>query len=163
MASSIFDIAPASETVSINGNDVKVVGVPLRIVVQIAKDAPELLALLMGGGLDAAAFISKAPEMVELVIAAGFGEPDNAEVRKHAGALPLDTQVDLLTAILKATMGGGAGPFIVKLAKARAMLTVEEEKEPEGVRVKLKQETSSQKPSISSVPTEDFPEAKYGT
>lgn len=157
----LFDIAPPSETVSIAGVDHKVVGVPFRIIVQLVKESPELMALLMGGGLDGAALMAKGPDTVAMIIACGFGLPDDADAKKKAADLPLDVQLDLIAGIIKATIGGGAGPFVQKLAGLRKVIGMEEEK-PRIFRLKAAQ-PSSPKSSEPSAPIMDGHQEKFGT
>lgn len=117
MASSLFDIAPATETVVINGAEHRVYGLPLRIVTEIVKKNPALVSMLGGGGLTAEAILDQGPEAVSTIIAAGYGMPDDEKAKKHAANLPLDVQLDLIAAIVKATLGGGAGPFAEKVKR----------------------------------------------
>ncbi len=158
--SSLDDIAPPSIPVSINGTEHRVVGVPFRVLMQ----APELIGFLMGSGLDANALMQKGPDTVALIIAAGFGSPDDEKAKKRAADLPFDVQIDLLAAILKATIGGGTGPFVEKLAGLRKLIEIEEKPtaEVEKIRLKTVQRTSPQ-PLNSSLPGEDIPIAKSGT
>lgn len=166
--STLFDIAPPSETVTIAGVDHKVVGVPFRVIVQLVKDNPEFMGLLFGGGLDGAALLAKGPDTVALIIAWGFGDGDNPEARTKAADLPLDVQLDLIAGIIKATIGGGAGPFVQKLAGLRKLIEVEPERQktpdgqPKVFRVKAAEKISP-KPSESSIATSDSPMPKYGT
>lgn len=155
----IFDIAPVTETVTINGVDHKVYGVPSRILAQLGKDYPELVAMLMGGGLNMEAIKEKFAPAVQIIIAAGFRGHDDPEVRKFAADLPLDTQMILLAAILKRTMMGGPDPFGQAV---KAIVNMGAAEEPRIFRLKAAQKDSS-KPSASSVPTTDGQQEKFGT
>lgn len=156
----IFDIAPVTETVTINGVDHKVYGVPSRILAQLGKDYPELIAMLMGGGLNMEAIKEKFAPAVKTIIAAGFRGHDDPEVNEFAANLPLDTQMILLAAILKRTMMGGPDPF-GQAVKAIVNMGAAEE-QPRIFRLKAAQKDSS-KPSASSAPTTDGQQEKFGT
>lgn len=129
MTSTLFDIAPPSETVTINGRDEKVVGLPFRIVVQLIKDNPDLTGLLVGGGLSGEAIINRGPDVAAQIIAAGYGMPDDEKAKQTAANLPLDVQLDLIAGILKATLGGGVGPFVQKITALQKVVEAEKPKE----------------------------------
>lgn len=112
---SLFDIAPPTEIVSIGGVDHKVRGLPLRIVASLINDYPQLVGFLSGGGLTAEAIVEQGPKAVSLIIAAGYGVPDDEKAIKAAADLPFDVQIDLIAGIVKATLGGGTGPFVEKI------------------------------------------------
>ena len=43
--------------------------------------------------------------------------PDDEAALKQAADLPLDVQLDLIAGIVKATLGGGTGPFAEKVRR----------------------------------------------
>jgi hypothetical protein len=173
----LFDIAPPSEKVTIGGVDHEVRGLPLRVIVQLVKDYPAFLGLFSGGGLTAQAIIAQGPRAVALIIACGYGMPDDEKALAAAANLPLDVQIDLIAGIVKATLGGGALPFAEKIKRLYEVLKTPEAEEvnaeatedPETVRTRklerMKQRLSrmqSQSTSNSSSPTDIAPQ-KFGT
>ena len=87
----------------------------MRIVTELVRENPQLVAFLGGGGLTAEAIQEQGAGVVATIIAAGYGLPDDEKALKHAADLPLDVQLDLIAGIVKATLGGGTGPFAAKI------------------------------------------------
>jgi hypothetical protein len=176
MTPSLFDIGPPTEIVAINGAEQKVRGLPLRVIVDLLKEYPAIIGML-GKGLTAEAVVGQGPAAVSLIIAAGYGMADDEKARKAAADLPLDVQLDLIAGIVKATLGGGAGPFADKLKKIfeafKVMNPAEVEVKTEGqeeVRERklerMRQRLSrlqSRQTSNSSSPEADTAPAKFGT
>jgi hypothetical protein len=174
-APGLFDIGPPTEIVAINCVEHKVRGLPLRIIVDLLKDYPAIIGML-GKGLTAEAVVAQGPAAVSLIIAAGYGMADDEKARKAAADLPLDVQLDLIAGIVKATLGGGAGPFADKLRKIYDAFKVmnqtveidvkdlEDERERKLERMKARlSRMQSQRTSNSSSPEADIDPAKFGT
>ena len=94
------------------------------------------------------------------IIAAGYGMPDDDKAKKHAANLPLDAQLDLIAAIVKATLGGGAGPFAEKVKRVYESFgmgkTADKEREEKLEIVKRRlSKIQSQRRSNSSSPAAD--------
>jgi hypothetical protein len=118
----LFDICPSDGDVTIEGKPYKIKGLPFRLIIAIAKDAPDVLAFFFGGKIIISSLMETSPGAVERIIAGGFGfrgDPKEDESTKRAmafaGDLPLDLQLDLMAAILTKSTGGGAGPFVARL------------------------------------------------
>jgi hypothetical protein len=164
----LFDLAPPTEIVSINGVDHKVRGLPLRIIVDLLKDYPAAVGLL-GGGLTAEAVIGQGPQAAALIIAAGYGMPDDEKARQAAADLPMDIQLDLIAAIVKATLGGGAGPFAEKIKKIYDAFKIMEPPQQSDREAKLERmkhrlyRMQSQPTSNSSSPEADIEPHKFVT
>jgi hypothetical protein len=125
--------------------------------------------LLGGGGLTAEAVIAQGPQAVALIIAAGYGMPNDEKARQAAADLPMDVQLDLIAAIVKATLGGGAGPFAEKIKKiydAFKVINPPEQTERESKLERMKQRLQrmqSPPTSNSSSPEADIEPQKFGT
>jgi hypothetical protein len=174
-APGLFDIGAPTEVVAINGAEHKVRGLPLRVIVDLLKDYPLIIGML-GKGLTAEAIVAQGPAAVSLIIAAGYGMADDEKARKAAADLPLDVQLDLIAGIVKATLGGGAGPFADKIRKIYDAFKVmnqtveidvkDLEQERERKLERMKQRLSrmqSQRTSNSSSPEVATDPAKFGT
>lgn len=114
---SLLDIAPSQNTVPIGGADVSVTGVSALGVVTLLSRFPAMRRLISGmdANLTAESIAAMVPEAIAAIIAAGTGTPGNPQAEAIAAALPLGTQVEVLGAILEATMPGGIGPFVEKV------------------------------------------------
>jgi len=165
----LFDLAPPTEIVAINGVEHKVRGLPLRIIVELMKDYPNAVGLIGGGGLTAEAVIAQGPQVVALIIAAGYGMPDDEKARQAAADLPMDVQLDLVGAIVRATLGGGASPFAEKIKKiydAFKIMEPPQQSDREAKLERMKQRLyRMQSPPISnsSSPEADIEPQKFGT
>jgi hypothetical protein len=118
----IFRIVPSDGPVTINGQRFTIRGVPFRIIVSIGREAPDVLSFFFGGKITISTLLETSPGAVERIIAAGFGAIDDPAVMKFAGDMELDTQLELVAAILTKTTGGGAGPFVEKLRAVQIAL-----------------------------------------
>lgn len=165
MTNPIFDIAPLTEAVTIGDKQHHVVGVPMRVLMQAAKENPEVMALLFGGKLDGAALFNKAPDLFATFIAWGFRGGEDPAVLKAASDYPMDTQIALFKGVLKRTLLGGAGPFVAEMQEFRKMIELEDEKKEESriFRLKAAQPKTTPTPSDSSTPTSDSVMPKFGT
>ncbi len=115
---SLLDIAPLAERVSVGGDSiVDVYGVSSAGFAQLWMRFPDIQKIFAGEikDLSPERIAALLPPCVAAVIAAGTGDPGNPEVEKIAARLPVSTQIDLITAILKLTMPEGIGPFVQKI------------------------------------------------
>ena len=71
-----------------------------------------------GQGLKAQDLLALAPAAIGAVIAGGFGKLGDDAAEAKASSINVETQLDLLTAIGKATFRDGFGPFVKRLAEA---------------------------------------------
>jgi hypothetical protein len=174
----LFDIAPPGEKVNIGGIEHEVRGLPLRVVAQLVKDYPAFLGLFSGGGLTAEAIIAQGPRAVALIIACGYGMPDDEKALAAAANVPLDVQIDLIAGIVKATLGGGALPFAEKINRLYEVLkppeaaeapATEVQEDSEIVRARklerMRQRLSRMQspPTSNSSSSTDTAPAKFGT
>lgn len=119
------DLEP-TETVMVGKKSVAVVGVSFKEILALSARFPELGALFGGGGdFGAATFMAKGDAVVSAIIAAGIGHPGDKDEEAKASRLPLETQLDLVAAVIRVTMPSGVGPFVEKLTALTAALNVE--------------------------------------
>lgn len=157
---SIHDLAPDEKPLK---------GLPLRIVARLSKDYPEVIAMMAGGGLSVEAVLNQGPKAVELIIASGWGKPDDEKAMEEAGNLELPEQIRLVSEIITKTLGGGAGPFSELLKGIYAPFQVPktdaaaDDRETKIDFIKNRLERLRQKQSNSSGPSADSPNQKFGT
>ena len=119
-------IAPAAEAVAVGGQDVAVRGVSARGVAILLGRFPELRALLarQETAIGPERLLELVPDAVAAIVAAGIGHPGDPKAEAWAEILPVETQLDLLDAILRLTMPKGIGPFVERLAGLLGQLGV---------------------------------------
>ena len=118
---SLLDIAPLTETVAVSGKKLPVYGISAIGLVSLISRFPEIRMLMNGKDVDAGSLMAIGGDAISAIIAAGTGMPGDEKHEEAAGRLALETQVDILAAIIKVTLPNGVGPFIEKLT---AMLAV---------------------------------------
>lgn len=126
MTNPLADIALASEIVKVNGKDYKVAGIPFAVLLDLIARFPNIGAVLTGGVVNALDVMKFGGPAVASIIAGGFGKAGDEQVEASALAMPLETSLDFILAILKATMPNGAGPFVEKINAIRKIVQVEE-------------------------------------
>ncbi|MEN6306092.1 MAG: hypothetical protein ABFD96_25425 [Armatimonadia bacterium] len=107
----LLDIAPVAETVSIRGSDIAVNGLSLtdiRDLLVTFPDAPALFA----DGVNAAALLAAAPDLVAAAICLATGYKATKDEREAVKRLPAGDQVKLVNAIVKLSAPDGIGPFV---------------------------------------------------
>lgn len=114
---SLLDLVVKTETVSVGGMDIQVQGVSVAMIASMMQRFPSLRALLSGDAVNVGAIMASGDKIVGAVIAAGCGKPGDEAYEAKALDLPIDMQVDLIAAILKATMPGGFGPLAAKIGQ----------------------------------------------
>lgn len=112
----LLDIARATEIVCVAGGEVEVRGISAKDVAALFGRFPELRMMLSGKEIEPESLIEFAPGAIASIIAAGCGALNSQEYEERASELPIDGQVDILSAILRLTMPGGFGPFVEKLS-----------------------------------------------
>lgn len=123
-----FNIAPpAAVNVPVDGGEVSVRGLSNRVVFKILAVHPELAAVVSGGGVDFVRAMSMAPDACLALMAAGAGVAGDADKESALDALPMESQLDVLSAIVRRTCPGGVGPFVSRLL---AMWTTEPAMKP---------------------------------
>lgn len=102
-----LDLLPGGEKVAIPGGEVEILGVSIGGIGFIARQFPEVVDHLLtsGGKLDGVGMVAMIPKAIPLLIAAGMGEHDNDAVVKWASRQPVHVQVDLVSAVIRRTMG----------------------------------------------------------
>lgn len=112
----LLDIAPSGDTVKVWGQDMDVPGLSSKGLVYLWRKFPQLQELFnQGKATDPMSLVEVAPEAVAAIIAAGAGAPGCPKTEELAAKMPLDTQLEVLTKIVKVSMPQGLGPFVEKL------------------------------------------------
>lgn len=114
---SLTDIAPSTRVVPVDGVPVSVFGVSALGVAALLTDFPGLKDLITGGraAFNAKTMETVAPGAVAAIIAAGCGQPGQADAIMAASRLPIGTQLEFLNVIIELTMPDGLGPFMEAL------------------------------------------------
>lgn len=120
---SLLDIIPQSVTVPIGAVEIECCGITAAGVANLIGRFPGLRGLLFPEGQqrqgeelsDPLALIHAAPETIAAIIAAGTGHPGEEDHEFAAAKLPIENQIDLLSAILNLTLPGGIVPFVEKI------------------------------------------------
>lgn len=127
---SLLDIAPACQLVKIGEGEVECYGISAKGLVSLMTRFPDLRRMMTGVEVTTEALLALAPEAVAAVIAAGTGHVDEPDHEAAAERLSIDIQADLLEAILRITMPGGARPLADKLARLAGVVGDESGKGP---------------------------------
>lgn len=122
---SIFEVCPATVVVEVNQKKHKVHGIPIKVILELVGRFPGMGVMLTGGSISGESMLQFGGDAVHSLIAAGFKKWHDKEAETRASEWPLETQVDFLTGIIKATMPSGYGPFREKVVAAMAMVKVE--------------------------------------
>lgn len=114
----LADIATATDTVPVAGVNVTVFGVSARGIAVLLQRFPLVRQVLSGKTADLTAekIVELIPDAIPVLIAAGTGNPGNAEEEARADKLGVEDQWNLLQKIFALTMPGGVGPFVAKLS-----------------------------------------------
>lgn len=118
----LIDIAPAIETIDVQGASVTVHGVSAKGLAHLLGRFPELRKLMTGQEVEAEQLLAMGGDAVAAIVAAGCGYPGDETAEAVAGKLSLDAQADLLAAILRLTLPKGVGPFVEKLTALGGIL-----------------------------------------
>lgn len=110
----LLDVLPPPKTVTIQGKDFSVTALGGRTISRILGKHENLRAYFTGREVDAVGIFQTALDAVPSIIAAGMGKPFDAETEEQADMIGLENQMELVTAILEATMPRGIDPFIEK-------------------------------------------------
>jgi hypothetical protein len=153
---SLLDIGPLTEQVSVGGKSVTVHGVTPEGFFYIIEKFPDLRNILGGGKLDPAALIVTAPAAVAFALAvattdrslyslAGWREAID-EAAKVAVNLPAHYQMELFQAALRLTFPDGIGPFMQAVERLATSIN--------RVSGQTAQDTTSSKPLRSGFTTD---------
>lgn len=118
----LVDIAPKAETIEVHGAPVAVHGVSAKGLANLLGRFPQLRKLMGGQDVEVEELMAMGGDAVAAIIAAGCGYPGDEEAEAVAGRLAIDTQADLIAAILRLTLPAGLGPFVEKLTALSGIL-----------------------------------------
>jgi len=148
----LLDIAPSTAVEAVKvvgGRWLKVRGLRIDDIAAIAARFPNLVTLLAGGDDAGPRLIAQLGAATAPIIAAGCERPGDEKAERNAGALPLEDQIKLITAIYRLTFPNGFAPLMEAMAD---LMTGAAEEEPKTVKIRLKKSPSASPPSSG----EDF-------
>jgi hypothetical protein len=109
------DFIPAQHRVSIPVNgaeqDVDVRGLSLQDISGLIARHPEVIQAF-DGKFDVAAILRLGPQVIATIIAMACGAPNDEAAERAVLALPLGTQAEILTIVVRETAPKGVGPFV---------------------------------------------------
>lgn len=143
-AISLMDTAPKTENVPFNGNYLVVQALSGDTILELMKTYPPLQGLAVGRKLDAAIIMDMGSQIISALVAASLGFPGDRAAEEKAKALPIETQLDVISAMGRCTFTQGFGPFAIRLKGMFAAVYEEATK----VQATRSQETSP----LSAVP-----------
>jgi hypothetical protein len=113
----LLDIMPstACEVIKINGNRLTVRGLSGPAIAAIVARFPDLAAVI-GGGIAGARLIAQFGHAIGPIIAAGCGHFGDERYEQRASELSVETQLDLINAIIRLTFEKGPLSFVEKLS-----------------------------------------------
>jgi hypothetical protein len=143
------DIIPPQHRVRIPVGDVEqevdVRGLSLQDVADLLARHPEVISAF-DGKVDVMSILRLGPHVISTVLAMACGAANDEAAEKVMLAMPIGTQVEILTIVVKETAPKGVGPF-VELLKALGLNL-------DTVRNATASAAQSAKPSTSSAPTD---------
>ena len=137
----LTDLAPATETVLVRDTAIPVHGVSAKGLAYLLGRFPELRKLMTGHDVGVEQLLAIGGDAVASIIAAGCGQPSDERAEAVAGLLPIDTQAEFLSVILRLTLPKGIGPFVAKVTALAGILDVD------AARSDMAQDSMSPKPS----------------
>lgn len=114
----LYDISGFGEDVVVDknaGTKLKVKGISAKGVLNLLLRFPDLQIWLSGQSIAINDVMAQTPDAIAAIIAAGTGNPGEAEAEEIAGNLPIETQVDIIEAIYRQTFREGFGPFVKRV------------------------------------------------
>ncbi len=141
----LLDIAPVVDVVEVNGEQVSVPGISVAGIAILLQRYP-ILGDMLNKGISVESMFTAGPDAVAAIIAAGCGNPGNEQVEQIAKTLNMQTQIDLVAAIIRRTLPKGIGPFVESINKLMANFS-----DPADlIKAKIEQLKASPKPSKPS-------------
>lgn len=128
------DISASFKTITVGEVALPVKGVSAIGIAYLLERFPVVAQLVTGNAaeINAATLFKLVPDAVAVIIACGCGNVNDPEAEAAAAALPIESQFDLLEAIIKLTMPGGVGPFVERLTKLVDQVAVHSTNIPDG-------------------------------
>jgi hypothetical protein len=112
----LFDIAPATESVTVSGHAIPVYGVSASSILMILGRFPELVDAYREGETDILKMLLRhGGSALSALIAAACGYPGDAKAEQHAAMLPADAQIEIAASAVRLTMPEGASPFLARV------------------------------------------------
>lgn len=110
----LVDIARSFKTVKVGDLEIPITGVSAEGIAYLLNRFPVVRQIIGGKAEDVTpdALMAMAPEVVAAILACGTGAINNPEAEAAARTLGVESQLNLLQAIITETMPGGVGPFV---------------------------------------------------
>lgn len=119
----IFDLLPATDTVTVGDTETIVRSIQLGHALQIVSRFPALRQFLDGTKKEASFAEILSTGSVPAILAAGCGRFGDENAEAHFAALDADTQAQFLGAVLRLTMPRGVAPFLISIRTCAEGLT----------------------------------------
>jgi hypothetical protein len=122
----LFDIAPASESVTVSGHVIPVYGVSASSILMILGRFPELVDAYREGETDILKMLLRhGGQALSALIAAALGYPGDAKAEHAAAMLPAHAQIEIAASAIRLTMPEGATPFLARIGDLFATFGLE--------------------------------------
>jgi hypothetical protein len=121
----LFDISPASESVTISGHAIPVYGLSASNILMILGRFPDVDAYRDGETDVMKIFLKLGGAALEALIATALGYPNNQEAEQAASRLPAHSQIEIAAATVRLTMPEGATPFLARIGDLFATFGLE--------------------------------------
>lgn len=117
---SLLDIAAAPAQVQVGGKPVDIYGISAKGLAALMQRFPSFSDAILGRAVDLSPenILATGPDLAAALMAAGMGKPGDAELEERAANLCIGDQVELLAAILTATLPGGTKKVLDRLGAA---------------------------------------------
>lgn len=114
--STLLELANAGRELTFGEKKITVYGVSAEDLVGIITKYPLIMKAFSGVDVETPDIMKVAPQAIADIIAVGTGNKPTDENLKAARRLPVEMQLDIVSAIIKQTFPtGGVGPFVQKL------------------------------------------------
>lgn len=126
--STLLELANTGRDVKVGDNTIKVFGISTETLISIITKYPAVTKAMSGVDVEGGDLMKIAPDAVAEIIVAGTGNSRDNKHLEAARRVPVEFQLDILTAILKQTFPSGVGPFVEKLVALGVLAKVPEPK-----------------------------------
>jgi hypothetical protein len=144
----LTELVPQIKKVMVCGREIEVRGIGVEAIANGLSRFPELAKLFDRRGFDYKTLLKEMPSAAGAAMAAGVGCTGDEAEERAALALPLEDQIELLSANFGLTFRSGFGPFADRFTTMMGSVPT------------VMRPTSSPKPSPTSLPEEASVAAK---
>ncbi len=112
----LYDIGNFGEDVEISPDTkIRVKGISAKGALYLMLRYPDMQLWLSGRSLAVNDVMMQTPDVIAAIIAAGTGNPGEAEAEDIANSLPIEVQTDIVEAVYRQTFRSGFGPFVKRV------------------------------------------------